>query len=485
VKFNSIQFLVFFPLVAIVFFSVPHRWRWALLLGASYLFYASWNPEYIVVLLTITAIGYWGGRLLEAQTHPMTRRFILTLSLFAILGILFFFKYFDFSNRVLHAVLDRLGIVSGLYLVLPLGISYFAFQSLSYILDVYRSGIKAEKHAGFYALFIAFFPHVTAGPIARANLLLPQFHAAHAPDYEQIVSGLQRMAWGFFKKLVIADRLAVAVNTVYNDPTAYTGLPLILATYAFAFQIYCDFSGYADIAIGAARVMGFKLQENFNQPYYAQSIPDFWRRWHITLYNWLRDYIFYPLNRALKQSRLAADGILALALPPMLTMLASGLWHGTAWTFIVWGGLHGVFMVSSVLWSRTGRSVRLPFSLPSHITSGFKVFATFHLVCFAWIFFRANSISDAVYILQHLFADLGTGTSLFNLMSLGWYDWLIAALAILLMEVVHWGQRRNGSLREVIRHQPVWLRWSLYYALIVVIFIFGKFGAGEFIYARF
>lgn len=484
-KFNSIQFLVFFPLVATAFFLIPHRWRWALLLGASYLFYASWNPKYVVVLLAVTAIGYVSGRLLEWQTRPTTRRFILALSLLASLGILFSFKYFDLTNFALHAVLDRLGISSGIYLVLPLGISYFTFQTMSYILDVYRGAIKAERHAGLYAVFIGFFPHVTAGPIARANQLLPQFRTVHAPDYELVVSGLQRMAWGFFKKLVIADRLALVVNTVYSDPTSYTGVALILATYAFAFQVYCDFSGYADIAIGAARVMGFKLQENFQQPYYAESIPEFWRRWHITLYNWLRDYIFYPLNRALKRSRLASDNLLALALPPMLTMLASGLWHGTNWTFIVWGALHGVFMVASVLWNRANVPLRLPFSLPSAVVSGLKIFATFNLVCFAWIFFRANSISDAFYIIQHLFVNLEINASLFDLMPVGWYDWLIALLAILVMEAVHWGQRKYGSLREAIRRQPVWLRWSLYYALVVVIFMFGKFGAGEFIYARF
>ena len=485
-KFNSIEFLVFFPLVALAFFSIPHRWRWSLLLGASYLFYARWNPEYIIVLLTMTAIGYLGGRLLERETRPKTRRIILSLSLLASLGILFSFKYFDFTNRTLHAVFDRLGVGFGIYLVLPLGISYFTFQTMSYILDVYRGGVKAEKHAGIYALFIAFFPYVTAGPIPRANQLLSQFRETHSPDYELVVSGLQRMAWGFFKKLVIADRLAAAVNTVYNDPTAYTGFPLILATYAFAFQIYCDFSGYADIAIGAARVMGYKLQENFQQPYYAPSIPDFWRRWHITLYNWLRDYIFYPLNRALKRSRLSAEGILVLALPPILTMLASGLWHGTTWTFIVWGGLHGIFMAGSVLWSRSNFSTRSPLSvLPSQVVNGAKVFVTFHLVCFSWIFFRANSISDAVYIVQHMFVGLTSGASLFDLMPLGWYDWLIAALAILIMEAVHWGQQISGNLREKLIQQPVWLRWSFYFVLIMVIFIFGKFGAGEFIYASF
>jgi alginate O-acetyltransferase complex protein AlgI len=288
--FNSIAFLVFFPLVATAFFLIPHRWRWFLLLGASYLFYTSWNPKYLVVLLTMTTIGYLTGRLLERQASANARRLLLVLSLSASLGILFFFKYFELSSRVLQAAFDQFGmgdLLPGIQLLLPLGISYFTFQTMSYILDVYRGVTKAEHHAGIYALFISFFPHLTAGPIARANQLLPQFRAIHSPDYEMVVSGLQRMAWGFFKKLVIADRLALLVNTVYGDPTSFTGTALILATYAFAFQVYCDFSAYADIAIGAARVMGFKLEENFQQPYYAQSIPDFWRRWHITLYNWL------------------------------------------------------------------------------------------------------------------------------------------------------------------------------------------------------
>jgi len=488
VKFNSIQFLLFFPLVAILFFIIPHRWRWFLLLGASYVFYISWNPKYIVVLFTVTVIGYLGGLLLERNTLPTRRRIILIVSLFANLGILFFFKYFQLSSRALHAVFEQLGIshlIPAFNILLPLGISFFTFQTMSYILDVYRGIIQAEKHAGIYALFIAFFPHLTAGPIARAKQLLPQFHTVHTPDYEMIVSGLQRMVWGFFKKLVIADRLALLVNTVYGDPTAFTGTALILATYAFAFQVYCDFSGYADIAIGAARVIGFELQENFRQPYFAQSIPDFWRRWHITLYNWFRDYIFYPLSRALKRSSINSKNIPALILPPMVTMLASGLWHGTNWTFILWGALHGIYMVSSALWNREKSRIPLPFSLPPRLAIGIKIFGTFNLVCFAWIFFRANSFSDAVFIIQHLFVNLEIHASLFNLMPGGWYEWMIALLAILLMEIVHWQQTKNGDLREVIHRQPVWLRWAIYYGLVMVIFMFGKFQAGEFIYARF
>lgn len=468
------------------FFSLPHRWRWILLLGASYVFYASWNPKYLVVLLIITIIGYSSGRLLERDTRLKARRLILTLSLLANLGIFFFFKYFEISNYALHTLFEGLGfaqLIPGFRILLPLGISYFTFQTMSYTIDVYRGVVEAERHAGLYALFIAFFPQVTAGPIARANQLLPQFHTVNDLDYEQVVSGLLRMAWGFFKKLVIADRLAIVVNTVYGDPTAFTGFPLLIATYAFAFQIYCDFSGYADIAIGAAQVMGFKLQENFDQPYYAQSIPEFWRRWHITLYNWLRDYIFYPLNRALRRSRPGSDSILVLALPPMLTMLASGLWHGTSWTFIVWGALHGIYMVGSVLWNRAKNFITLPFSVPAWNATGLKVFTTFNLVCFAWIFFRANSIPEAWYILQHIFSNPEINVSQLNMMPV--YDWLIALIALLVMELGQYGQQKYGSLRDIIRRQPLWLRWSAYYALVVVIFMFGKLGEGEFIYARF
>ena len=487
-RFNTIQFLVFFPVVATVFFILPHRWRWILLLAASYLFYMSWNPKYIIVLLIVTAIGYVAGLWLTGETDPKSRRRKLIFSLVTIFGILFFFKYFNQANGLLQTVVSRLGgsyALTGIRVGLPLGISFFTLQAISYVIDTYRGVVRPEKHVGIFALFMAFFPQLTAGPIARSNHLLPQFYEPHSPDYENIVTGLQRMAWGFFKKLVIADRLALLVNMVYGEPSSYTGVVLILATYAFAFQIYCDFSGYADIAIGAARVMGFHLGENFQQPYYAQSIVDFWRRWHISLYNWLRDYIFYPISRALHRSRMNLRSVLSLILPPMVTMLASGLWHGTNWTFIIWGALHGLFMVISVLLSRWKNRPSLPFTLPSYIAAGMKIFATFNLVSFAWIFFRASTLSDAVYIVGHLFVGLEIPQSLFDMLPGSWYEWMIALLAIFLMEAVHWMQERNGSLRTVIRRQPVWLRWSAYYGLVLVIFMFGKFEANDFIYSRF
>lgn len=482
-RFISIEFLVFFPVVSILFFLIPHRYRWLFLLSASYLFYMSWRPKYIVVLLAVTGIGYLAGLWLGRERKPVTRRLVLYAGLVSSLGVLLLFKLFS----SLQETVDPSGIVSWMpdNILLPLGISFFTLQTASYIVDVYRGTIEPEKHAGRYALFISFFPHLTAGPIARANQLLPQFHRSQSLDYERIVGGLQRIVWGFFKKLVIADRLAVLVDTVYGDPTSYTGLALILATYAFALQIYCDFSGYADIAIGAAGVMGFNLQENFRQPYYSRSIPEFWRRWHITLYCWLRDYVFYPINRALHRSGIHSHHILMILLPPMAAMLASGLWHGTGLTFIIWGALHGLYLIGSVLLSRSAGSLRLPFSLPVPVVNGIKIIVTFNLVSFAWIFFRAGTLPDAFYIIRHLFVGLDIRSSLFGIVPGGWYEWMVALLAILLMEVVHWVQERNGSLRTAIRRQPVWLRWSVYYGLVIAIFMFGKFGAGEFIYSRF
>jgi alginate O-acetyltransferase complex protein AlgI len=485
-RFNSIEFLVFFPIAAIGYFLLPQRFRWVFLLGASYFFYVSWRPKYIVVLLAVTGISYLAGLWMGRDKAPARRRLVLLLGLGATLGILLFFKFVDFSNPAIQRVLAQLGIPGFVseYAILPLGLSFYTLQVMSYMIDIYRGTTQSEEHAGIYALFVAFFPQILAGPIGRANLLLPQYREKHAPDYERIVSGLLRMVWGFFKKLVIADRLALVVNAVYGHPTAYTGLPLIVATYAFAFQIYFDFSGYADIAIGAARVMGIQLSENFNHPYISQSITEFWRRWHITLSNWLRDYIFYPLQRLMIR-RQSSRSLLALVVPPMLTMLVSGLWHGETWNFIIWGALHGMFMVISVLWSRAGRAIHWPFALPPRLAAGLKIFGTFNLVCFTWIFFRANSLAEAFYIVGHLFSNLGHRPMVLSLMPGGAYDWMIAVAAILLVEAAQLVPTRQGSLRQALRLQPIWLRWSLYFGLVLVIFMLGKFEATQFIYARF
>lgn len=486
--FTSIQFLIFFPLAVFAFFVFPKKFRWVILLGASYYYYMSWRPKYLLLLLALTIFSYVVGLLLDREQRPVVRRIFLTAGILASLGMLFLFKYFSFFGETLQILSDQIGMSISLpafTFLLPIGISFYTLQTMSYMIDIYKGVIKAERHPGIYALFVAFFPQLVSGPIARANQLLPQLHQFQSPEYEALVRGLQRMAWGFFKKLVIADRLALLVNTVYGDPMSYSGLPLLIATYAFTIQIYCDFSGYADIAIGAASVMGIRLQENFQQPYLARSVPDFWRRWHISLSNWLRDYVFYPLSRSVGRSRLVNKPWLNTIIPPMLTMAVSGLWHGADWTFVFWGLLHGLFMVVTVSLNRSKKFFDWFSRLPPAITTGLSIFVTFNLVALAWIFFRANSLTDAAYILTHLFTNIELNSSLFELMPGGKYEFVIAGLAILVMELVHWLERRDGSVRSLALRQPLWIRWLAYYGLVLSILMFGKLGLTEFIYFQF
>lgn len=448
----------------------------------------SWRAEYIILILTTTLVSYGVGIKLKAETNPSLRRRWLFLSLAVNLGLLFTFKYFNFFNdsfRQLFQVSDLNYPIPMLNVLLPVGISFYTFQTLSYTLDVYRGLIEPERNLGIFALFVSFFPQLVAGPIERADNLLPQFHTKKSIDYERIVSGLQRMAWGFFKKVVIADRLALLVNTVYNDPTQFSGMPLIIATYAFGFQIYCDFSAYSDIAIGAARILGFNLTENFQQPYFAQSVSDFWRRWHITLSTWFRDYIYFPILRGFLRRNRNRWALQNIVIPSLITMLASGLWHGANWTFVIWGALHGVYLIGGLIWQRYWPKKVGSFEPPSAVITFIKIFVTFNLVTFAWIFFRANSLSDATYIVSHLFTNIELKVSLYGTMPGGLYEFSIALFAILLMELVHWLQMTKGSVRRVFSNQPIWVRWSAYYVLVLAIIIFGNFGLEEFIYFQF
>lgn len=477
--FNSIQFLIFFPLVAFAYFAMPQRYRWAFLLAASYYFYMSWKPEYIVLIIGSTLVDYYVGlRMGKADTRAARRPYLI-LSLCVNLGILFGFKYLNFFSESARMLFDQVNIFYGVPafdLLLPVGISFYTFQTLSYSIDVYRGKQKPERHLGIFALYVAFFPQLVAGPIERSTHLIPQFRQKHDFDYDRVTSGLKLMAWGFFKKLVIADRLAVFVDAVYNSPQEYTGVPLIIATYAFAFQIYCDFSGYSDIAIGAARVLGIDLMENFRLPYLAKSIPDFWRRWHISLSTWFRDYLYIPLG-----GNRVPMGRMAMNL--MIVFVLSGLWHGANWTFVLWGALHGLFMIIAVLISslwRKGSGVDIG---APRLVKVLQIAGTFNLVCFAWIFFRANSIGDAWYIVTHLFSGLELRAG-YGIGGGGAYELSIAALAIVIMELVHW-LRQRGDLQRLFMFQPIWVRWTAYYALVFFILVLGKFGVSEFIYFQF
>ncbi len=476
--FNSLAFLIFFPLVVIVTLLLPMRYRWLWLLPASCFFYMYWKIEYGFLLLFTASIDYLAA-LAMPKASPAWRRLLLVISLVSNLAVLFFFKYFNFFNHNLQALFHSLHLpwaVPFSDLLLPVGISFYTFQSLSYTIDVYRGVIPIERHYGRFLLFVTFFPQLVAGPIERARNLLPQFYQQFEFDYQRITDGLRRMAWGFFKKLVIADRLAVYVNTVYNHPADFSGGPVWLATYFFAFQIYCDFSGYSDIAIGAAQVMGFTLMENFRRPYHSRSIREFWQRWHISLSTWFKDYLYIPLGG----NRVGAG---RRQLNMLVVFLISGLWHGANWTFIIWGALHGFYMVFSG-WVAPLRSRLYMWSGMVHwprLLAAMQVVVTFHLVLFSWIFFRANSLSDALLILKKLWIWPAAHQSV----ALGKVEMAVALLALLLLAGVEWIQQK-GSWRRLLADKPVWVRRSLYYALVMIILLFGMMTREQqFIYFQF
>ena len=490
--FNSLQFLIFFSIVTAAYFALPHRFRWQLLVIASCYFYMVLVPQYILILFFLIIIDYSAGLIIE-NAEGRKRKFILVLSLIANIGMLGVFKYFNFLNDNLHGVFNIFGWhyhIGNLSLILPIGLSFHTFQSMSYTIEVYRKHYKAEHHLGIYTLYVLFYPQMVAGPIERPGNLLHQFHEVKLFEYQRVADGLKQMVWGLFKKVVIADRLALFVNAVYNNPENHNGLSLILATYFFSFQIYCDFSGYSDIAIGAAKVMGIRLMNNFDHPYFAKSITEFWRRWHISLSSWLRDYLFLPISYAsvrkfdsIRLFKLRAN-VWAYGTGILVTMFLGGLWHGASYTFIFWGVLHGVYQIFSHLTQRVRKTISKKIQLARHpsIEKSIKIIVTFHLVTFAWIFFRAKSFGDAWYIITHMFRfhpsdsiwDLGSGKS----------EMLVAVLALVVMETIHVLQRRQSIIQRL-RMQPAWSRWALYAGAVVLILLFGEFNSLDFIYFQF
>lgn len=497
-SFNSLEFLIFFPVVTTLYFLLPHRLRWMLLLTASCIFYMAFIPAYILVLLSTIVVDYWAGIWIERSTGTR-RKNILIISIFFTCLILFVFKYFNFFNTNMMAVAQFLRWnypIEALEIILPIGLSFHTFQSLSYVIEVYRGQQKAEHHFGIYALYVMFYPQLVAGPIERPQNLLHQFYEKHSFDCQRAADGLKLMAWGLFKKVVIADRLAMYVNIVYNDPTQFQGISFIVTTIFFAFQIYCDFSGYSDIAIGAAQVMGFKLMDNFNRPYFSRSIGEFWKRWHISLTSWFRDYVYIPLggNRVAKPR---------FYFNLMITFLISGLWHGANWTFIIWGALNGFYLIFGMMTQKLRAQFITAVGLNRfpRVHQLIQASITFGLICFAWIFFRARDLSDALYIVTHLFDGVGelitfclTNPSALNsgrrvlqgvFLDLPKTDFLIAVVAIIFMESVHLIQRHK-DIRHMLSERPAWLRWAVYYVLIFSILVFGAFETpNQFIYFQF
>lgn len=461
--FNSLAFFVFFPLVTAAYYLVPHRYRWALLLAASYYFYGFWKPSYLFFLLLSTTVDFFVAKILGSTKDARRRRALLAASLVANFGLLFLFKYLRFFATSADWALHQGGLDWHLRvpeLVLPVGISFYTFQTVSYVLDVYRGEREPESHFGKFALFVAFFPHLVAGPIVRAKKLVPQFSVEQRWDWDRALSGLGWMLWGFFKKVVIADRAAALVNVVYARPERWQGTTILVATYAFAFQIYCDFSGYSDIAIGAARILGIELTKNFDDPYASASMPEFWRRWHISLSTWFRDYVYVPLggNRV---------GPLRRAWNLFVVFLLSGLWHGANWTFVAWGAFHGALLVLTNAAVALGKRVfgERAWS-PSFraLARGAGVFLTFHLACAGWVFFRAKDVEQAGVV----FAQLGyylPVDALYELTHLGPLpaDAMEVELAILLVSVIAL-EIVNAFLRRPeppkLRGVAAWAAWS-------------------------
>lgn len=488
--FNSLEFLVFFPTVVCLYFIVPLRFRWMFLLGASYYFYMSWKPEYLILILISTGVDYLAARGMGRTTHEGYRKGYLILSLVTNLSILFTFKYFNFFGRTIEHTASWFSLpydIPTLNVVLPVGISFYTFQTLSYTIDVYRGEKEPETHLGVFALYVAFFPQLVAGPIERSTRLLPQFFEEHSVDWNRIIDGAKLMLWGFFKKIVIADRLAIMVDQIYNSPHEYSGIYLIVATYFFAFQIFCDFSGYSDIAIGAAQILGFDLMENFQRPYFSKSIPEFWRRWHISLSTWFKDYLYIPLggNRVPE---------IRFYFNIFMVFFISGLWHGAAWTFAVWGILHGVFYLFSIWTNDWQEAIIERFNDQfGFLIKCTRVFITFHLVTLSWIFFRANTIDQAFYILQQSLVTLlqpvhaiGRFVTTFpgDLVDFPTFQWSVAIISILFMEIIHLMTRRS-KMRHFLNEYSEWLRWVVYYVLIFGILLFGKYNEQPFIYFQF
>ncbi len=479
--FNSFQFALFFLVIVVAHFALPQRYRWALLLAGSCYFYMAFIPVYLLILGLSIVIDYVAGIWIE-DAPPGRRKALLLVSIVANIGLLGVFKYFNFINDNLAALaraLDWNYGVAGLSIILPIGLSFHTFQAMSYTIEVYRGRQKAERHFGIYALYVMFFPQLVAGPIERPQNMLHQFHASQRLDSQRWRSGLKIMLWGLFKKVVVADLVAPVVGYVYASPTHYSGPILILATVFFAIQIYCDFSGYSDIAIGAARLLGYDLRLNFMQPYFARSLSEFWRRWHISLSTWFRDYVYIPLggNRQSTSKRY---------LNLLVVFAVSGLWHGAAWTFVIWGTLHGCYLVLSQMLApaRQACASALGLSRVPGLVAWAETLWVFGLVLIGWVFFRAQSFADAMHILTH--AHVLRDFRVQDLFGLGLprFEMGLAFLMIGTVMVVDW----------LLVHRPacvmtLWqrraFRWTCLASCFFGVVFFGIFDKVQFIYFQF
>ena len=536
--FNTYQFFLFLVVVIGLFFALPHRFRWILMLAASYFYYMYWDPRYAILIFTTTVVVYGTALLMDGRPER-AKKLLVAVSVIINLSILATIKYFNFINDSLKDLFALFGAsytVPAMSILMPIGISFYTFQALSYTIDIYRGTRKPERHFGIFALYVSFFPVLLCGPIERSTTLLPQFYREMEFNYDRVTDGLKLVAWGYFQKLVIADRLSLFISQVQANPKAFSGLPVLAAIYLYPFQVLCDFSGYTDMAIGVALIMGYRLTENFRRPFLALSLADMWRRWHISLISWFRDYLYIPLggNRVPRWRQY---------LNLMIIFTLSGLWHGAQWTFVLWGSLNGLFIIISRMtekprgWMRehifrgiggipaaayfiiaaalaavvfaqplagvrTGMGARMAAGAGSlamivfgvvrtrgevygRFTAGLKQFwmmaATFHLFAYSGVFFGVKSVKDGWYMLSHAFApSMNTDPLLDDTM-----QFLLMMAVVAVFMITQYIKEYRGSIRDLIRAKPAWVRLSLYCLLCFGILFFGVRGAAQFIYFRF
>ena len=468
--FNSIEFLVFFPVVTLLYFLSPSQFRWFVLLVASCYFYMFFIPVYILILFFTIIIDYIAGIMIEKERHH--KKLFLILSLVANIGILAVFKYFNFLAANINAVADK-DLVPLLNIILPIGLSFHTFQAMSYTIEVYRGKQKAERHLGVYALYVMFYPQLVAGPIERPQNILPQLRKKHSFNAALMYSGLRLMLWGLFKKVVVADRLSIYVDAVYSNPGHYTHyLNIIIAFVFFSIQIYCDFSGYSDIAIGAARVMGIDLMVNFNRPYFSKNVREFWAKWHISLSTWFRDYLYIPLGgNRVKIRRLYFN--------TAIVFLLSGLWHGANWTFVIWGALHALFIIFNIAFGKYF------FKKQNIINNLVSLLITFSVVTLAWAFFRAANFPDALLLLKNVLS-LNHADPFYPLVTVKGIEFGISALLISVFVIVFTiiVERKTDTLLLSLDRKPATdvLFCSL---VLIMVILLGVFQKNSFIYFQF
>ncbi|HEY3402076.1 MAG TPA: MBOAT family O-acyltransferase [Ohtaekwangia sp.] len=481
--FNSLEFAIFFPVVTILYFLLPVKYRWVLLFVASCIFYCFFIPVYILILFLTIGIDYLAGIWIENAIDQKSKKFLLLLSIVSNVGVLAFFKYYNFFVDSINAFsvpffqheIPLLGII------LPIGLSFHTFQAMSYTIEVYRGNFKAERHLGYYALYVMYYPQLVAGPIERPQNVLPQLRLAHGFDYDRIRSGLLLMVIGLFKKVVIADRLGEVVDRVFKNPQDFEGATILISLVFFSIQIYCDFSGYSDIAIGASRVMGISLMKNFNAPYLSKSIEEFWSRWHISLSTWFRDYLYIPLGgNRVKVPR--------WYLNLTIVFLVSGLWHGANWTFVVWGGLHAFYLIVGLITKPWRIHVlnRLQINSQHYFYRAINIAFTFSLVTFAWVFFRSDSLNEASLIIRQVGHKFLTGSIARNLELAGLsISRLVLCLSLIAGLIGSEYLVSRYKLDESFFKSRALLRWSFYLFIFVMIFFFGVAGKEQFIYFQF